>query len=279
MTPGSLEKTTLDEEVFGPLKEKFVGLGILMEEMWDLIMPETSDMLHGFGGRPKTRVKLKKFLLKRPLGGIFAQSDRFWANDALNKALDAHNVQWHDGTPSVRWASSPWSRISGGSIADGGVISGSKMFGDTIPESITAPDQNSEPSDEELSKAVQDYLITQDMSTVTLRCVVLPLGRWRRDSLPSNRTTREAIGLRFPRADLSSKRSFLNESIGNHVWAHPAVSPPVISSTLPNTRKHPPSTTIPITTTRVTPSRSRLPSVFPRLQFSPLQWRHHQGRH
>ena len=148
-----------------------------MEEMWDLVMPETPDMLHGFGGKPEAMVKLKKFLLKRPLERVFTQSDCFWANDALDKDLDAQNAQWHDGMPSFKWAFSPASSISGGSIADDGVMSGSKMFDDRIPESITAPSQNSEPNDEELSKAVQDYLSTQDLSTVTLRCVVLPLGR------------------------------------------------------------------------------------------------------
>ena len=99
-----------------------------MEEMWDLVMPETPDELHGFGGRPETMIKLKKFLENRPLEGVFDQSDQFWAND-------------------------------------------------TLPESLTVPGQNSEPSDEELSKAVQHYLSRQDLSTVTLRCVFLPLGR------------------------------------------------------------------------------------------------------
>ena len=148
--------------------------------------------------------KLKKFLGNRPLERVFFKRDQIWANEALNNGLVARNAQ--------------------------------KPITPPLPVSITVPGEDSGPSDEELSKAVQDYLSAQDPSTVTLRCVVLPLGRWRRDSLPSNRTAREAIGLLFPRVDLSSKRSFLNESIGNHVWAPPppppppAVPPPVISS-------------------------------------------------
>ena len=101
-----------------------------MEEMWDLVMPETPDELHGFGGRPETMVKLKKFLENRPLEGVFAQGDQLWANDTLQ-----------------------------------------------LPASITVLGQVSEPSDEELSEAVQHYLSRQDPSTVTLRCVFLPSGR------------------------------------------------------------------------------------------------------
>src|ERR1700761_3753343 len=137
MTPGSLAKITLDKEVFGPLKEKFVGLGTLMKEMWDSVMPETPDMLQGFGGRPETMVKLKKFLLKRPLGGVFTFKDRLWAIGALDKDFDAQNAQWYDGMPSVRCASHR-SSISGGFITDGGAMSESKIFCDTI-ENVWVP--------------------------------------------------------------------------------------------------------------------------------------------
>ena len=159
MTPGSLEKTTLDEEVFGPLKEKFFGLGILMEEMWESVMPETSDMLHEFGGRPETMVKLKKFLRNRPPGKVFTQTDRFWANRALNKDLDIC------ASPS-RSASAVTLSPSLRPLAGEGQRSPSTL---SLAALITAPSQNSGPNDEELSKAVQDYLSTQDLSTVTLR--------------------------------------------------------------------------------------------------------------
>jgi hypothetical protein len=171
MTPCFLEKATLDEEVFCPLKEKFVGLGILLEEMWDLVMPETPDMLHGFGGRPETMAKLKKFLRQRPLGRVFTHSDRFWAERALDKYLGAQNAQWHMApSPSTSACLLTPPRPLAGEDQR-------SLSTPSLPESITAPSQNSEPSDEELSKAVQDYLSTQDLGTFTLRCVVLPLGR------------------------------------------------------------------------------------------------------
>jgi len=60
---------------------------------------------------------------------------------------------------------------------------------------FAGPSQNPDPSDEELFQALRNYLSTQDLMTVT------------------KKTAREAIMARFPRADLTSKKAFLNESI------------------------------------------------------------------
>ncbi|KAG8831172.1 hypothetical protein FRC17_003530 [Serendipita sp. 399] len=59
----------------------------------------------------------------------------------------------------------------------------------------SAPSLNPNPSDEELLNVLRIYLSTQDLMTVT------------------KKTAREAVMARFPKADLSSKKDFLNQSI------------------------------------------------------------------
>jgi chitin synthase len=60
---------------------------------------------------------------------------------------------------------------------------------------FAGPSLNPNPSDEELFGALRNYLSTQDLMTVT------------------KKTTREAIMARFPKADLVSRKDFLNQSI------------------------------------------------------------------
>ncbi|CAG7853145.1 Chitin synthase 6; AltName: Full=Chitin-UDP acetyl-glucosaminyl transferase 6; AltName: Full=Class-V chitin synthase 6 [Serendipita indica DSM 11827] len=60
---------------------------------------------------------------------------------------------------------------------------------------MSAPSQNPNPTDEELLSVLRMYLSTQDLMTVT------------------KKTAREAVMARFPKADLSSKKDFLNQSI------------------------------------------------------------------
>ncbi|EIW83186.1 glycosyltransferase family 2 protein [Coniophora puteana RWD-64-598 SS2] len=60
---------------------------------------------------------------------------------------------------------------------------------------FAGPNTNPNPSDEELYTALRNYLSTQDLMTVT------------------KKTAREAIAARFPRADLTSRRDFLNQAI------------------------------------------------------------------
>ncbi|PCH40709.1 glycosyltransferase family 2 protein [Wolfiporia cocos MD-104 SS10] len=60
---------------------------------------------------------------------------------------------------------------------------------------FAGPSMNPEPSDDDLVNALRTYLSTQDLMTVT------------------KKTAREAIQARFPKADLSSRKQFLNESI------------------------------------------------------------------
>jgi len=60
---------------------------------------------------------------------------------------------------------------------------------------FAGPSLNPNPSDEELFNALRNYLSTQDLMTVT------------------KKTTREAIMARFPKADLVSRKDFLNQSI------------------------------------------------------------------
>ncbi|KAJ7173470.1 glycosyltransferase family 2 protein [Mycena filopes] len=65
----------------------------------------------------------------------------------------------------------------------------------TTANMFAGPSQNPNPSDDELFTALRNYLSTQDLMTVT------------------KKTAREAIMARFPNADLTSRKEFLNHSI------------------------------------------------------------------
>ncbi|KAI0337964.1 glycosyltransferase family 2 protein [Trametopsis cervina] len=60
---------------------------------------------------------------------------------------------------------------------------------------FAGPSNDPNPSDDDLFNALRNYLSTQDLMTVT------------------KKTTREAIQAKFPKADLTSRKQFLNESI------------------------------------------------------------------
>lgn len=60
---------------------------------------------------------------------------------------------------------------------------------------FAGPSQSTDPSDEELLSVLRHYLSTQDLMTVT------------------KKTAREAVMARFPKADLTSRKDFLNQSI------------------------------------------------------------------
>jgi chitin synthase len=60
---------------------------------------------------------------------------------------------------------------------------------------MAVPSFNPNPSDDELFNALRTYLSTQDLMTV------------------SKKTTREAIMAKFPKADLTGRKEFLNKSI------------------------------------------------------------------
>ncbi|KAF7309423.1 Glycosyltransferase family 2 protein [Mycena indigotica] len=65
----------------------------------------------------------------------------------------------------------------------------------TTANMFSGPSQNPNPSDDELFNALRHYLSTQDLMTVT------------------KKTAREAITAKFPNADLTSRKEFLNNSI------------------------------------------------------------------
>ncbi|KAJ7860378.1 glycosyltransferase family 2 protein [Mycena olivaceomarginata] len=65
----------------------------------------------------------------------------------------------------------------------------------TTANMFAGPSQNPNPSDDELFSALRNYLSTQDLMTVT------------------KKTAREAIMARFPNADLTQRKDFLNRSI------------------------------------------------------------------
>ncbi|KAF9463705.1 glycosyltransferase family 2 protein [Collybia nuda] len=65
----------------------------------------------------------------------------------------------------------------------------------TTVNPFAGPSNSINPTDEELFNALRNYLSTQDLMTVT------------------KKTAREAIMARFPKADLTSRKDFLNQSI------------------------------------------------------------------
>ncbi|KAG6809077.1 hypothetical protein H0H92_001693 [Tricholoma furcatifolium] len=65
----------------------------------------------------------------------------------------------------------------------------------TTVNPFAGPSTSTNPTDDELFNALRNYLSTQDLMTVT------------------KKTAREAIMARFPKADLSSRKDFLNQSI------------------------------------------------------------------
>ncbi|KAI0284198.1 hypothetical protein BGY98DRAFT_582172 [Russula aff. rugulosa BPL654] len=65
----------------------------------------------------------------------------------------------------------------------------------TSVNQFAGPSLNPDPSDEELFQASRNYLSTQDLMAITMK------------------TAREAIMARFPKADLTSKKAYLNRSI------------------------------------------------------------------
>jgi len=79
--------------------------------------------------------------------------------------------------------------------APGGVRPMSMFSMATSVNPFAGPSMNPKPSDEDLFNALRNYLSTQDLMTVT------------------KKTAREAIATRFPKADLSSRKDFLNQSI------------------------------------------------------------------
>jgi len=68
-------------------------------------------------------------------------------------------------------------------------------FATTANPFASGPSLNPNPTDEELFTALRNYLSTQDLMSVT------------------KKTAREAIATRFPKADLASRKDFLNQSI------------------------------------------------------------------
>jgi chitin synthase len=81
----------------------------------------------------------------------------------------------------------------------------------TTMNPFMGPSQNADPSNDELYNALKHYLSTQDLMTVTKKCVISVLLAIPADM--SFRTAREAIAAQFPKADLTSRKDFLNKSI------------------------------------------------------------------
>jgi len=65
----------------------------------------------------------------------------------------------------------------------------------TTVNPFAGPSMNPNPTDDDLFSALRNYLSTQDLMTVT------------------KKTAREAIMARFPKAELASRKDFLNQSI------------------------------------------------------------------
>lgn len=67
-----------------------------MAELWRLVLPENPDMLHGFGGKPETMTNLKELLRSQTAEALgVRESDRSWACDALDKALNPQQTRFY----------------------------------------------------------------------------------------------------------------------------------------------------------------------------------------
>ncbi|KAL4073788.1 glycosyltransferase family 2 protein [Scleroderma citrinum] len=86
--------------------------------------------------------------------------------------------------------------VSLGRLPQPGICAPRPMSGFSMATTgYVAPSNNPIPSDEELYNALRTYLSTQDLMTVT------------------KKTAREAMAVSFPRADLTPRKDFLNQSI------------------------------------------------------------------
>ncbi|KAG2365414.1 glycosyltransferase family 2 protein [Suillus spraguei] len=77
---------------------------------------------------------------------------------------------------------------------NGGIRTSTLSMATTV---FAGPNLNPNPSDDELYNALRNFLSTQDLMTVT------------------KKTAREAMAARFPRADLTPRKDFLNQCIDN----------------------------------------------------------------
>lgn len=82
----------------------------------------------------------------------------------------------------------------------------------TTVNPFAGPNNNPNPSDEELIAALRNYLSTQDLMTVSKK-YVHALFYYAFLFTKFCRTAREAMAARFPVADLASRKDFLNKSI------------------------------------------------------------------
>ena len=78
---------------------------------------------------------------------------------------------------------------------------------------FAGPNMNSDPPDEELFNALRNYLSTQDLMTVTKKWAFVLSRCMQLANRRISRTAREAIMAKFPKADLTDRKDFLNKSI------------------------------------------------------------------
>jgi chitin synthase len=84
----------------------------------------------------------------------------------------------------------------------------------TTVNPFASPSLDPNPTDDDLIAALRNYLSTQDLMTVTKKQVsVRRLHLCSTNMTLISRTTREAIMAKFPKADLASRKDFLNQSI------------------------------------------------------------------
>jgi hypothetical protein len=125
-------KASLDEKSLSALKPRFVEVGAPMKEVWEFVMPKSSYISRGFGGNPKKMAGLKDLLDRFPED--IKQIDRTWAHDALDKALTFQRNRQLGVVPkpALPYRRSYGGMPSTGEPSEGGMMSGSNMFGGPI---------------------------------------------------------------------------------------------------------------------------------------------------
>jgi hypothetical protein len=84
-----VENSTLpDEGSFSSLKQRFERRRAPMDELWGMVMPETSNVLSGFGGKAETITKLRKSLSQSRFKGALNEVHLSRVGDALDQTLN-----------------------------------------------------------------------------------------------------------------------------------------------------------------------------------------------
>jgi len=138
----------------------------------------------------------------RPSSRAMSDYNRATANQRHSTFRSPSQERLAIGTPVNQFATLPDPRMTMNSAIMNRSLSPAHNVRPTSTFSLATtvfagPSNNPNPSDDELYESLRKYLSTQDLMTVT------------------KKTARDAMAARYPRADLTPRKDFLNQSIDN----------------------------------------------------------------